>query len=373
MRTSRTRFSRWRVGVLAVFALLVLAPLPVAAAAPAPGVPLFAASAKATAKLDVSVPSQADLGQDVEIQAHLADDKGAPVARAHITFESPASWGTDFKGTMVLGTAVTDSNGLAVLRTRVTRSGPVAVTARFAGSAALSAANGSAQVNVLGSSQLYLPQVGVRAPGLGPWILLLVIAILYGLYLLVAVRIFSIARSGSAAGAADKLAGGGLSRRQFLGRWAVPTFMGVAAAALGSGLDTIVARSPKTHANLRNYTTASGYHRTSFATENESMPPAPMPALLQRQVSFAGDVQPILLHRAGPHVLLPKNQPPPGGIRLDSYEAVKSMVVPGQPEKSGIVRILLDPSMRMPPSLPPLPDEEIQLIVTWIAQGAQKN
>ena len=61
---------------------------------------------------------------------------------------------------------------------------------------------------------------------------------------------------------------------------------------------------------------------------------------------------------------------------LDSYEhlmAKEGVVVAGDPEASELMEHLLSPGMQMPPSVPPLPDEVIQVIVTWIAQGAKNN
>lgn len=85
---------------------------------------------------------------------------------------------------------------------------------------------------------------------------------------------------------------------------------------------------------------------------------------------------PIFLANAGPHVVMPEHSPPPGGVMLDTYGHVMAMegvVVPGHPEESELVEHLLSPAMQMPPSVPPLPSEQIQAIVTWIAQGAKDN
>ncbi len=97
---------------------------------------------------------------------------------------------------------------------------------------------------------------------------------------------------------------------------------------------------------------------------------------LDREVSFAGEVLPIFRRRAGPHAHQPQHSPPPKGVRLDAYEHVvarEGLVVPGKPEESELVRVLVDDAMRMPPSLPPLPEDEIRVIVSWIAQGAKDN
>jgi len=80
--------------------------------------------------------------------------------------------------------------------------------------------------------------------------------------------------------------------------------------------------------------------------------------------------------RAGPHAYPPVNSPPPGGIRLDSYDNIlqgNHLVVPGKPEESELVQVLLAEAMRMPPAGNPLRDDEIQLIASWIAQGARNT
>ncbi|HZD03561.1 MAG TPA: hypothetical protein VE173_01545 [Longimicrobiales bacterium] len=338
----------------------------------------------------ISVPGHAALGQVVQVRARLLTTDGHPIPAARLTFTAPVSWagGTEYTGQMSLGSAETNDAGVAVLSLRMTSSGPIAITARFAGTEGHPSASAtSSPIAVSGDAQLYTPQAGIRVPWIGPWLLLLLIALLYGLYVLVATRVFAISHSPSArwlpAGAPLPVAGTGsgrghgprLGRREFFGRVAVPGLMGAAATTVGLGLDTIIGRSPHTHANLADYTTSSTYHRTAFQRVG-TPPPAPkLPPVLDRPVSFEKDVRPILVHRAGPHVVLPENQPPPKGIRLDDYDAIvsyESLVVPGKPERSGLVSVLVDPAMHMPPSLPSLPKEEIQIIVSWIAQGAKR-
>lgn len=61
---------------------------------------------------------------------------------------------------------------------------------------------------------------------------------------------------------------------------------------------------------------------------------------------------------------------------LDSYEHVlgkEGVIVPGHPEESEMIEHLLSPGMQMPSSVPPPPDDQIQLIVAWIAQGAKDD
>jgi hypothetical protein len=58
---------------------------------------------------------------------------------------------------------------------------------------------------------------------------------------------------------------------------------------------------------------------------------------------------------------------------LDTTESGKFAIVPGHPEKSEMIRRLTlnDPEERMPFKHDPLPNEEIELLTTWIKQGAK--
>jgi hypothetical protein len=62
------------------------------------------------------------------------------------------------------------------------------------------------------------------------------------------------------------------------------------------------------------------------------------------------------------------------GVILSSYQSVmgSDIVSPGDPEDSDLYEVLVetDPDKRMPPN-GPLSSQQIQLIQTWIAQGAQ--
>lgn len=118
------------------------------------------------------------------------------------------------------------------------------------------------------------------------------------------------------------------------------------------------------------------FSRSPVARIGQPMDMRAMPEPLSRSVSFSKDVLPIFQRHGGPHVVRPVSSPPPGGLMLDSYEhlmAKEGVVVPGKPEKSELIEHLLSVGMQMPPSVPPLPVEVIQIIVTWIAQGAKDD
>jgi len=322
--------------------------------------------------LTISVPDHIPLASDVDLAARLTRPSGKPVPGATISFEQDVAWGDEFAGHMVLGTAVTDETGTARFTARLHGSGEAEIAAVFAGGGDLEPLEEETTTTITGDAQLYSPSVGLRIPWLNLWPLVAVIALVWGLYLVAGRRLIAISRA-SDDGDGDVPAA--RTRRQFLRR-AFPFALEAGIASMGALLIGIVARSPRTHGNLMASPATERYRRTPVARVGIRTDMREMPAPLERTVGFAAEVLPIFLMSAGPHVVQPKHSPPPGGLRLDSYESVmaeEGVVVPGEPESSEIVEHLLSPGMQMPPSVPPLPDEQIRLIVTWIAQGARDN
>lgn len=333
------------------------------------------------AVLRVTAPARAELGATVDVRATLTDRQGNPVEDATIVFLSPVSWGEEISGLAVIGTAATDHDGLASLSVAIRSSGPVSLVARFAGDERFGPARASTGLTVTGSRQLYSSTAGIRVPWLGIWLLATVVAALWVTFLLVARRVLAIARSPAAwqpapAGAVIAPTAGRFSRRYLL-REALPMGMHAYMAAVGGGLVTIIGRSPRTHSNLADGSTALGpYRRTPLSVVGRTVEMEDLPPILDREVSFAREVRPIFLAKAGPHAVLPESSPAPGHVRLDTYEhimASEELVVPGKPEESELVSVLLDPAMHMPPSGVSLTRDEIQLIVSWVAQGAKDN
>lgn len=101
-----------------------------------------------------------------------------------------------------------------------------------------------------------------------------------------------------------------------------------------------------------------------------------------REVSFRSDIQPILkshcveCHSEGA-IGFEKS-----GFRANSYAHVMQgtkygpVVEPGASISSSLYRLIAgktDPSIRMPYHRAPLPEETVELIATWIDQGAKNN
>lgn len=339
-----------------------------------PVAPVDSGAPRTATTLRLSAPADAQLGGPLRVRAVLRAESGTPVPGALVVFTMSAAWGDELQGDVVVARARTDLRGEATATLPARRTGDVGLGATFAGDGTYASATAAAaRVAVTGSTQLYTPEVGVRVPGLGGWLIAVVIAAVWILYLTVAARLGIIAAAGARLPGQEA---GGLPRRQFLGRLALPVGVGGVMGLFGVGLPTLVLRSPRTHGSLRTYLTHSRYRRSPFAPVERETAMRPMPPLLDRPVTYDVDVRDLLLRRGGPHAVLPKNSPPPAGVRLDSYEAImakQGLVVPGKPEESLLVEVLRNPAMNMPPSSSPLPTEEIQLIVTWIAQGAPRT
>ncbi len=324
------------------------------------------------AHLKVVLPDRVRLGATVTIRASLTDADGHPISGATIYFERPAYWGDEVNGHMLIGSAVTDRMGMATITEQLREAGGSDVDALFAGNSTYRETEASASYTVTGDRQLFRSHAGIRIRWLNLWVLGGVIALVWVLYFVVGLRILEILRGEPAAALEVH---GTTSRRQFLAR-ALPYGAQAGIGLIGGSLLAIVARSPRTHGNLMSPPDTMNYQRSPVARIGKPMPMREMPMPLDRTVSFSGEVLPIFQRHGGPHVVAPRNSPPPGNLRLDTYEGVmakEGVVVPGKPEESELIAHLLAVGMQMPPSVPPLPDAQVQLIATWIAQGARDN
>lgn len=102
----------------------------------------------------------------------------------------------------------------------------------------------------------------------------------------------------------------------------------------------------------------------------------------QRTVSFATDIQPIIAR----HCLECHAEGKPGheksGLKLGSYEDLMRgtrfgpVVKPGDSLSSVLTTLVegrADPSLTMPHTRAPLPQESIDLLKAWVQQGAKNN
>ncbi len=370
-----------RASLLVVLLALLLAPTRLAWAhgeGQAPATPTSdsgMAVGHERARLEVDLPSEITLGDTVAIRAVLTETDGHPIAGATIYFERPMYWGEAVNGHALIGTAMTDRHGVATITDEMRTAGESDVDAIFPGDAIHRMEEASASFTVTGNTQLFESHTGIKIPWLNLWVLGMLIGFVWILYFVVGLRVLEIVREGwqDERDAAPEVEGA--TRRQFLTH-AVPYTAQAAIAVMGGALIAVVARSPRTHGNLLAPPQTEGFARSPVARIGAMSEMRAMPEPLTRPVSFANEVLPIFQRHGGPHVVRPTSSPPPGNLMLDSYDhlmAKEGVVVAGDPEASELMEHLLSAGMQMPPSVPPLPDEVVQVIVTWIAQGAKNN
>ena len=114
--------------------------------------------------VEVTAPANGNLGERITVQARLAAS-GAPVAKASIDFVIPTTF-LNNQGEMVVARALTDAEGLATADFEARMTGALQVKAVFHGDDTYAAAaSATAPLNVSGSKQLFVPDIGIRLRG----------------------------------------------------------------------------------------------------------------------------------------------------------------------------------------------------------------
>jgi len=98
-------------------------------------------------------------------------------------------------------------------------------------------------------------------------------------------------------------------------------------------------------------------------------------------VSYQRDIEPIIQWRCLTCHSAGGEGARKSGLELSSYQALMrgtreggDLIVPGSPESSSfMIMVTRRDHLRMPFGAPPLADDEIRAIRTWIAQGAKNN
>lgn len=160
----------------------------------------------------VNEPTPALVGQTSELDATVTSaDASLPVAGVPVTFYAHATSGK-VSGYMEIGRAVTDAKGVAKIDFVPSEAGThdIRVDYTQASGAAGQTASGAAveqtktSVAVGGSpSQMYVQTAGVQVPGLGSWLIIVVLSIVWAILFGVSLTVIRIAaRSGGSPAAA---------------------------------------------------------------------------------------------------------------------------------------------------------------------------
>lgn len=148
--------------------------------------------------LTIQAPGHMDLGDEVTVTTVLTDGEGRPVPGASIVLSTSADF-LSVEGAVELDRATTDAHGAASLRYQARSANSVTLSASFGGDRDHSPAQASAVIAVEGSAQLYQQTAGVRLPGVGAWLLVVVLGVAWSTYLGVTVLVTLIARAGTRA------------------------------------------------------------------------------------------------------------------------------------------------------------------------------
>ncbi len=120
------------------------------------------------ARLTLTAPAAAALGETVSVRARLVDGQGGPLRSARIAFVAPMSF-LNGGGDVVLTEGITDKEGYAAGSFVVHVVGTLALRAVFRGDELYAAAEASAQQLAIeggGGHSFYAEHAGVRLPGL---------------------------------------------------------------------------------------------------------------------------------------------------------------------------------------------------------------
>lgn len=115
-------------------------------------------------QLVIGVPAQSNLGELLTVQAVLTDGQGHPIPQEVIYFTTRTTF-LGKSGKVLLAQAVTNGSGQAVAQFTNDSSGTFELVAEFQGDGQYAASNATAQVETVGSQQIYTEHIGVDIPG----------------------------------------------------------------------------------------------------------------------------------------------------------------------------------------------------------------
>jgi len=87
-------------------------------------------------------------------------------------------------------------------------------------------------------------------------------------------------------------------------------------------------------------------------------------------VSYTAQVKPILAERC---LSCHSSEQRFGGLSLEKFDDISDFVTPGDPSKSRLFVVVYGSTAKMPRGGPPLKPEQIEILKTWIEQGAKDD
>ncbi|MEE8373318.1 MAG: hypothetical protein V3R87_06370 [Dehalococcoidia bacterium] len=158
-----------------------------------PGVLVATAQGSWPTRLTLEAPSEASVGDVIEITASIFDSEGVPITGAPTRFYSYAAFLSGSTGYIEIGEAITDDEGVAAIEYVPTRNGDIEVTAKYEGDDGYLASQGAATIAVDGNRQLYEAHAGLTVPFINVGLLIGILAFLWGTLLFTGILILKIA------------------------------------------------------------------------------------------------------------------------------------------------------------------------------------
>jgi len=207
-------------------------------------------------EIELFAPEDGITGQPVEIAAFVREaGTGRPVEGATVVFFGDASF-VGVGGDIELGRATTNEAGFGILRPSFSVSRVHEIRVEMLD--APEVAPDSVSISVSVGLQIIEPEAGVSIPGVGAWVVTLVIAAVWAIMIVAAFGFVSVSRSGKEAEAADR---DNEARRHLIPQLSIaPVGTGIM-VLVGIGLVVLLIRSPESHSNLD----PEGYDRTAVA------------------------------------------------------------------------------------------------------------
>lgn len=142
--------------------------------------------------MQLSVPQQTRIGDEIEAAATLTEPDGKPLMGVEVTFYLPVVF-ANVSDEVEIGRSTTDEQGMATIPYAPRQWGENLVVARFDGDDDHAPAAASATLLVAPGPQLYSEEAGVKIPGLGVWVLAVALAVVWGLLAAIVGLLFLIA------------------------------------------------------------------------------------------------------------------------------------------------------------------------------------
>ncbi len=206
--------------------------------------------------IDVATPDAAALGDEVPITVTARSaDSNKPVAGATVLFYAAKSF-AGVTGEAELGSAVTNDAGVAVFSITVHVAGVQGVRVEVIGGGETQDQSISLPVTV--GDQLHQSEAGVDLPGLGAWVVVLVVAAAWIIFLAAGRAVMAASRVPAGEREIEATSGPSLGQMKTSH---LATIMMTVSVLVAAGLVAILLRSPETHSNLN----PEGYDRTPVA------------------------------------------------------------------------------------------------------------